>query len=293
MDTDQLRAFVQTARQGSFSAAAEILGLTQPSVSRQLQQLEREVGFALIDREQRPVALTPAGREFLSWAEGVLNELETTIHRLRAGNGELAGPLLVAASTTPGEFLLPGLLARFTARHPGVRPSLVITDSAGVAGELLARRAEVGFLGAPMGERRLRLAPFAEDEIVLAVPVGHPLAERGSIALADLAGQPLVEREGGSGTLDSLKRLLAERGQRLPEHRVAMVLGTAQAQLAAVESGVGLGFVSHLALANRPFGKVVGVKIDGVTLARTLYLAHELAPLSAVAQAFVRFALQR
>lgn len=289
MDLEQLRAFLETARHGSFSVAAQSLGLTQPTVSRQLQHLERELGFALIDREQRPVALTPAGREFLSCAEAAVNELESTIRRLRAGKNDLVGPLLVAASTTPGEFLVPGLMASFTARHPGVRPSLLIADSAGVVSELLARRAELGFLGAPMGSHRLRLIPFAEDEIVLAVPAGHPFAQREYMALSDLEGKPLVEREGGSGTLKSLRRLLAEQGLRMPEHRVAMVVGTSQAQLTAIEAGIGIGFLSSFALASRSPGKVVGVRIEGVSLRRTLYLAHEHAPLSALAQAFVRF----
>ncbi|MCL5961844.1 MAG: LysR family transcriptional regulator [Chloroflexi bacterium] len=293
MDLGQLRAFAQTARLGSFSAAARSLGLTQPGVSRQLQQLERELGCALVDREQRPVALTPEGREFLYCAENVLNELDTTLRRLKAGNDELAGPLFVVASTIPGEFIVPGLLAQFTVRHQHVKPSLLITDSAGVARELLARKAEIGFLGAPVGRRRLRLISFAEDEIVLAVPAGHPLADKRKISLCDLAGQPLVEREGGSGTLESLRRLLMQQGQRLPEYRVAMVVGTSQAQLAAIEAGVGLGFVSSLALTNRSNLKATAVEIEGVKLTRTLYLAHEHAPLSAVAQTFVRFVESR
>lgn len=293
MDIDQIRAFVQTAQCGSFSTAARVLGLTQPGVSRQVQQLEGELGFPLFDREQRPIALTPVGREFLPCAELVLNELDTTIQRLAAGGSELSGPLPVAASTIPGEFLVPGLLAAFTARYPNVRPSLLVTDSAGVVQEVLARKVEVGFLGAPMVRRRLRLIPFAKDEIILVAPEAHPFAEKKEVTLAELAGQPFVEREGGSGTLESLRRLLAQQDLALPAHRVAMVVGTSQAMLGAVEAGLGIGFVSSLALASRPNMKVVGVAIKGVTLKRTLYLAHEHAPLSPTAQAFVRFVMDR
>ncbi len=287
MDLEQLRAFVETARSGSFSTAARLLGRAQPNVSRQLQQLERELGFDLLDREQRPVTLTPGGREFLACAETVVRELDATVGWLRGG--ELSGTLGVAASTIPGEFLVPQLLAGFAGRHSRVRPSLLITDSAGVAEELLARRVEVGFLGAKLAHRDLRLTPFSEDEIVLAVPAGHPFAEKGSIALAELAGQPLVEREGGSGTLGSLKRLLADQGLRMPEHRVAMLAGSSQTQLAAIEAGVGVGFVSSLAVESRPRDRVCTMRIEGATLNRPLYVAHERAPLSPIAQAFVRF----
>ncbi|MCL5265317.1 MAG: LysR family transcriptional regulator [Chloroflexi bacterium] len=292
MDLVQLRAFVQTARLGSFSAAAQALGTTQPAVSRQIKQLERELGFELIDREQRPVALTLAGREFVSCAETVVSQLETVVERLAARSNDLKGSILVAASTIPGEFLVPGLLAQFTALHPQVRPSLVITDSAGVAEELLSQRAEVGFLGAPLAYPRLCLTPFTEDDLVLIVPAEHPFAQKGTIGLADLAGQPFVEREGGSGTLESLKRLLAQQGMRLPEHRVAMVAGTSQTLLAAIGAGVGIGFVSSLALDSRTRSKVAVVEIDGIKLKRTLYLAHEHGHLSAIAQAFVKFVME-
>lgn len=293
VEIDQLRAFVQTARDGSFSAAAQALGLTQPGVSRRIQQLEQELGFLLFDREQRPVALTPAGREFLACAEAILNDLDITVQRLASGRSCLSGQIVVAASTIPGEFLVPGLLARFKMQHPQVRPILVVADSAGVVHELLARHAEVGFLGAPMVRRRLRLIPFAEDEIVLIAPPSHPLAAKREIELADLAGQPLVEREDGSGTIDSLRRLLARQGRSLPEHHVAMVVSSSQALLSAVEAEIGLGFVSSLALSSRPNAAVSAISIRGVRLRRTLYMAHEHAPLSAIAQAFVKFALEQ
>ncbi len=291
MDLNQLRAFVETARQGSFSSAAFALGLTQPGVSRQVKQLEQELGFTLFDREQRPVVLTPAGAEFLVCAEMIVKELEITVQRISANNSLLVGPITVAASTIPGEFLVPAILAKFSTKFPQVRLNLLVTDSGGVAEELLARRAEVGFLGAPMHHRNLRLTPFAEDEIVLAIPVGHPFADKRSIPLADLAGQTFVERSGGSGTLGSLRQILAQHDLFLPEHRVAMVVGTSQAQLAAIEAGVGLGFVSSLALANRSHVKVIGVEIEGIELKRTLYIAHESAPLSPIAQALVDFVI--
>lgn len=291
MDLEQLRAFLHTAHLGSFSAAAQALGLTQPGISRQVQQLERELGFALVNREQRPVKLTPAGEEFLVRAEAVLADLDATIQRLRKTDAQVSGPLLVAASTIPGEFIVPGLLARFTAQHPEVRPSLTVTDSAGVIEEVLARRAEVGFLGAHLTHQHLRLVPFAEDEIMLVVPADHPFAGSGAVDMSDIAGQPLVEREGGSGTLGSLRRLLSEQGLELPAHRVVMVVGTSQAQLTAIEAGVGLGFVSSLALSSRSSLKVASVQINGVKLRRTLYLAHEQGTLSTTAQAFVGFAV--
>src|SRR3990172_2759690 len=159
MDTNQLRAFIQVARNSSFSAAAEAVGVTQSGVSRQVRQIEQELGFALFAREQRPVTLTHSGREFLSCAERIMEDLDGTLQAIKAGSGQLTGLIRIAASTIPGEFLVPDLLAQFTVCYPGVRPSLLITDSAGVASELLARRADIGFLGAALGHPRLKLVP--------------------------------------------------------------------------------------------------------------------------------------
>ncbi len=289
MDTNQLKAFIQVARQNSFSAAAEALGVTQSGVSRQVRQIEQELGFALFAREQRPVTLTRSGREFLSCAERIIEDLDSTIQSIKAGRRQLAGRISIAASTIPGEFLVPDLLARFAARHPGVRPSLLITDSAGVVNELLTRKVDIGFLGAALDHPRLKLVPFAEDEIILLAPAGHALAQKGDVSLDDLAGQPFVEREGGSGTLESLKRLLSSQGLSLPEHQVTIIAGTSQTQLAAIEAGAGLGFVSSLALADRDHPRVARIGLRGLAFRRTLYLAYEPASLSPVAREFALF----
>lgn len=289
MDLNQLRAFVEVGRRGSFSLAADSLELTQSGVSRQVRQIEKELGLRLIGREQRPVTLTKAGRDFLSCAVRVLDDFDATVEAIRTGSRQLAGPLKIAASTIPGEFIVPGLLARFANRHPGVRPNLLVTDSAGVVAELLAGRADVGFLGAAVEHSRLRLSPVGEDEIILAAPAGHPLAGRGAVSLDDLAGESFVEREGGSGTLESLKRLLSERGLTMPDHQVVITAGTSQTQLAAIEAGAGLGFVSSMALDSREHPRVVRVALRGLSFRRTLYLACDPSSVTAVGSEFVRF----
>lgn len=289
MDLNQLRAFVETVRRGSVSAAASVLGLSQPGLSRQLKQLEHELGVTLIDRERRPISLTPAGRSFLPCAETAIEGLDSAIQRLALGDSGPAGPVVIAASTIPAEFLLPGILARFSGRFPEVRPRLLVMDSASVAEALRARRAEVGFLRALTSPQHLRFFPLAEDEIVLVVPLDHPFAEKRVISLAELAGQPFVERADGSGRFGSLKRNFARRGLHLPEHRVVMAVGSSQVHLAAIEAGVGIGFVSRLAIANRPQVKVAEVEIDGIKIKRTLYLAYGSEPLSSAARALVDF----
>jgi DNA-binding transcriptional LysR family regulator len=289
MDTDHVKAFIRTAQFGSFSEAAKSLNLAQPALSRQIQNLERELGITLIDREKRPIGLTKAGKEFLVSAQSFFNEIETTILRHKIGEQELAGSLGVVSSSIPGEFLAPPLLAQFATNHPRVRPSLRLMDSTSAADDLLAHRAEVAFLGMKIDHKALHLIPITTDEIILVVPATHPFSSRSSIKLAELVGQPMIEREEGSGSRQSLIRRLGEQGEQLPEYEAVMVMGTSQAQLAAIEAGVGIGFLSSLALRDRKNRSVVALKIEGLELSRTLYLAHKQTTLSTVAEAFVSF----
>lgn len=295
MDLAWLETFLAVARRGGFTAAATERGLTQPGASRQVQKLEQAVGTPLLERAAGGVRLTPAGARFRDYAEAAVAANRAILDEIRGDAGDaageappLTGALRIAASSTPGEFLVPGLVAAFVARHPGVRPEVAIADSAAVAAEVRARRAEVGFVGARLGERGLRYRPVAADEVVLAVPAGHPFAARGEIALGELAGQALLEREGGSGTAASVRRVLAARGLAVPAHRTVMTLGTSQAIVSAVERGYGVGWVSSIALAGRDPGRVVPVRLAGVPLRRVLSLVVERGrALPPVAAAFV------
>ena len=290
MNFAQLRTFVETVRRRSFSEAARALGVSQPAVSRQIQKLEAELGVRLLAREEEPVGPTPAGWELFAFAERSLSEHEELLRRLAAQARTVSGVLRIAASTTPGEFLVPRLLAEFTARHAAVGAQVAIMDTAEVIERLLDHQYEIGFTGALEDRPRLAWLKLAEDEIVLAVPAGHPFAGRETIELGELAGEKLIEREDGSGTFTSLRRLLAERGAELPPHQVAMVLGSTQAILTAIRQGLGLGFISNLALASGASTSVVPVRLAGLPLHRDLYATYEPARLvTPVLTAFIDF----
>lgn len=296
MDLAQLQSFVAVARRRSFTLAAQELDLTQPGVSRQVQKLEQELGVALLDRRHGGVELTPEGHRFRAYAEDALDRYERLRRELQSVDA-VSGELLIAASTTPGEFLVPGLVARFTALHPNVRPRVFIADSAEVLTELTERRWDLGFVGVHLPRRGLSYDVVAEDEVVLAVPAGHPFAARATVELAELEGQPFIEREGGSGTMLSVRAAVAKHGLELPAWRVAMVLNTTQAVVSAVQSGYGLGLVSSLALADRPAGRIALVRLAELSLRRPLYLVQEqrrpLPPVAAAFTAWVRYAGQQ
>jgi DNA-binding transcriptional LysR family regulator len=292
MDMAQLEGFLAVARHRNFTRAGRELRLSQPGVSRQMQRLEREVGVTLLERRDGRLTLTPAGERFLAYAQEALARHRQLLSQLQERPAAVAGELLIAASTTPGEFLVPELVTAFTARYPEVRPQVFITDSAQVVAELRERSWDVGFVGARLPGRGLQYDVVAEDEVVLAVPAGHPFAARKQVGLEELEGQPFLEREGGSGTLRSVRTALAGQGRTLPGYRVEMVLSSIQAILLAVERGYGMGWVSSLALGPGWAKHVALVRLTGVSLRRELYLVQErqrlLPPVAALFADWVR-----
>jgi len=276
MNLQHLRTLLTIVEEGSLSAAARAMGVSQPAVTKQVQRLEQELEAVLLVRgPQQQAALTPAGEQVVAFARETLAHFEALQEQLALLKTVARGNLAVAASTIPGEYLLPGLLAAFREEYPQTQVEVIIADTAEVARRVLADEADVGFVGAVVDRPELRLERLAADEVVLAVPPRHPFAGRGHVGVEELKGQPLVMREEGSGTRRSVEQALAAAGRALREKDVVLTLGSTQAVLQAVKQGLGLGFVSTRAAAqDQADGHVVCVRLDGVDLGRALYLAY-------------------
>ncbi len=276
MNLEHLRTLVNIVEHGSLSAAARAMHLSQPAISKQVQRLEAELGLALLVRgPKRQVELTPAGERLLAFARQTLAHFEEVEREMATLKEVGRGVLTLAASTIPGEYLLPGLLAAFRARYPQVEVHMTVSDTADVATRLLADQADVGVIGSPVRRPGLHLERLVGDEIVLAVPPGHPFAGRGQVTVGELQEQPLVWREEGSGTRRSVEMALAAAGVSQPVGKIALTLGSTQAVLQAVEQGLGVGFVSARAAAQaQADGHLACVRLAGVDLRRDLYLAY-------------------
>ncbi|MFC5138931.1 LysR substrate-binding domain-containing protein [Actinomycetospora rhizophila] len=183
-----------------------------------------------------------------------------------------ATAVAVAASSIPGEFLVPDLVETFTAEHPEAVVDTVVTDSAGVFTALRDGSAEVGFAGAEPDGDDLDAEVVAADEIVLAVPRGHALDTGEPVTVAQLAATPLVEREEGSGTRRSFTDALAERGTPLITAQQWTIRDTNEGVIEAVAAGDGVGVVSAWALARHARAEVREVRVEGDPIERCLYL---------------------
>jgi DNA-binding transcriptional LysR family regulator len=276
MNLDHLRTLIAIVEHGSLSAAARARRVSQPAITKQVQRMEAEMGLALLVRgPRRQVELTPAGERLLAFASETLARFEALEQELAALKSMGQGQLLLAASTIPGEYLLPQLLVAFRAEHPHIEVQMTISDTADVADRLLAGEADVGVIGSAVRQPDLRLERLVSDEIVLAVPPDHPFAGRERVPVEELRGQPLILREEGSGTRRSVEAALAQVGASLPRESVVLILGSTQAILQAVAQGLGMGFVSARASWQaQADGHLACVGLADVDLRRGLYLAY-------------------
>jgi DNA-binding transcriptional LysR family regulator len=275
MRTEDLTALEAVADAGSVTVAARRLGRSQPAVSRQLQRLETELGTALLTRQGRRAQPTAPGERVVAFARERLAAEEALRAELHQGSPQVRGVVRVVASTTPGDYLVPELVARFAEHHPAVRAEVEVADSAAVPGAVLDRRADVGFAGRANPDERLVHVPVTTDEIVLAVPQAHPLAADASVALTALAGERLIWREEGSGTQRTFMEALASAGLDLPAGSATASLGSTQAVVSAVQAGLGIGVVSQRALCGHRLDDVAAVRIDGVPIRRHLWMVYE------------------
>jgi len=291
MNLDYLRTFLAVSRAGSFSEAAKQFGISQPAVSFQIGKLERELGTRIFERGVRGISLTPAGARLVTFAELVEDahiSLSRDIETLRE---EIVGLLEIGASTIPGEYLLPEILSEFKARHPAVGIQVRISDSRDVIDGVRRGRYPVGFCGVPPVEPDLICFPFAADEITLIVYPEHPLAVRARVTIDELEGEAFIFRASTSGTQESLETLLTAAGYDLRRWQPAMMLGSTQAVISAVERGAGIAFVSSRALERSlAAGALRRLGVSGVNLSRKFYCLHRREGLtSRLLQEFVAF----
>src|SRR4051812_40418152 len=214
LDPSRLRLLVEVKRHGSISAAADVCRIGQPSATKHLQTLEAAVGDKLVERHGRASRLTEAGEVVAAHAQRVLDTLEGMHEELRALRGAESGTLALAASTTPGSYVLPSILQCFADRHPRVDVDVVIGSSTWVAERVARRDVSLGLAGEIDFPDGVVAESFLEDEVVgIAAPDELEL-RRGRASLKQLADKTLLVREHGSSTRGVSERYLARSGFR-------------------------------------------------------------------------------
>ena len=188
MNLEYLKTYLEVVRLGSFSEVAKRLSISQPAVSFQIQKLERDLGVRLIDRGQKTIKLTDAGKRLVRFAEVVEKEQVRLMRDLDQLREEVTGNIIIAASTIPGEILLPPILGEFKALHPSVGARVDVSDSLTVISGVQSGAYDLGFCGTAPEGKELDYFKVAEDEIVLIVFPEHPFAKRKRMPLMGAGG---------------------------------------------------------------------------------------------------------
>jgi len=279
-----MRSFLSVAETGAITEAAERIGITQPALSRRLQQLEEHLGVQLLIRGRKGVVLTEIGRLVQSEAQGIvaryehMREMVTSHQRLEGGTVRIGG------GATAVSYMLPEAIAAFQAAHPQVRFQMREAGSSQIADDVLAGHLELGLVTLPVRDRELDVTPLTTDRIVLVARHDHALAKRRRVRIQDLADQAFVAFEAGSALRQIIDSKLRDAGV---EVNVVMELRSIPAILRMVSTTGNLAFVSQLGMQQQ--NDVIAVPVQGLRIERRLaIIARRAVRLSPAADAFTQ-----
>jgi DNA-binding transcriptional LysR family regulator len=248
MEDHKLRVFCAVAETKSFSKASEVIHLTQPAVSLQIQAMEELYETRLFDRSGNSINLTPAGEILYKRAKEILALYAEAQHNISEITGAIKGSLSIGASSTIGNYLLPHIIAAFKKKVPQVNIALVVSNTKTITERLNAGEIDIALVEGDVSKQRFSVETLISDELVVTMSPAHPWAERRSLSAIELTKEPLILREEGSGTRQIILKHLEEHGIKLDQLKIALVMGSTEAIKGAVEEGLGVSIMSGWAV---------------------------------------------
>ena len=255
LDDHKLRVFCTVADTKSFSKASEIIHLTQPAVSLQIQAIEELYETKLFDRTSSAVTLTPAGEVLYKYAKHILALYASAEKEIGELTGLVKGSIALGASTTIGNYLLPKVIADFRKTRPKIKIHLQVGNSKRIVELLNSGNIDLGLVEGEVSRQKLYREKLIADELCLIVPPQHPWAKRRDISILELTNEPFIFREEGSGTRQVIEKYLEKNGLSPQNMKITMILGSTESIKHAVENGMGVSIVSRwAALKEAKFG---------------------------------------
>ena len=259
----RLQVFHTVARLLSFTKAAETLHMTQPAVTFQVRQLEEYFNTRLFDRTHNRISLTEAGQRVYEYGAKIFqlyDEMESSVREL---TGDISGVLMLGASTTIAEYMLPALLGDFKNQYQDVDIRLRVGNTEAIVSMVEDNEIDLGVVEAPVTNKNLAVELCRVDQLVVVVPPGHELASRAKVTGADLLRHPYIVREEGSGTRDVIHEYLKAAGVPSNNLNTIMELGASEAIKGAIEAGMGLSVLSRTTIQKElRLGTLVAVALD-------------------------------
>lgn len=258
MSDRRIQVFHAVAKHLSFTKAADALFMTQPAVTFQIRQLEEEFNTRLFDRQRGKVTLTAAGAIALEYSERIVALSAELKARMKNLGGAIEGPLLVGASTTLADFLLPQIIADFKARFPAIVPRLCVANSANVQSLMLERRIDIGFIEGVPHQADLVSDVVCEDEMQVVCPPSHPMAKETSVTPELLTYYHCISREAGSGTREIIDKYLQDAGLSPGMLQIVIEVDSAEAIKGLMVAGMGYSIMSTFSVEKETcLGKLV------------------------------------
>ena len=290
----RLRVFHSVAKHLSFTKAAEALFMTQPAVTFQVRQLEEQFDTRLFDRAQGRIVLTPAGLVAFGYAERILALSGELDARLKAMSGVESGPLLIGASTTIAEFLLPQVLGEFKARYPAVVPRLFVANSESVQARVAERSLDLGFIEGDSHLPSLVNDFCCDDELRVVCAPNHPFARASSVCARTLGEHAYISREPGSGTREVIDHYLQKTSVAPEAMQVVMEAGSPEALKRLVATGLGFAIMSRATVAKEVrLGELVEVALMPLLVRQLAVVYPKERFHSRLIEGFVEFAKKR
>ncbi len=274
MKINTLNMFVKLIDTGSYSKVAEKLDLTQPAVSMQIKFLEERFDTDLIIKENGKIKLTPAGKVVYSEAKKIINSWEKITYRVEESKNKSFQKIEIGSSTIPSEYLLPDILAKLDSENIDMKSSIKVGDSEEMIELLEKDKVDIIIVGYKPENSKYEVKEIAKDELKLIVPKNHKFSRKNEISIEELKNEKMLIREVGSGTRKAMLEGLKENGININELNIKCEMGSTEAIIAGVQSGLGISFVSKLASSKaHNCSRVQEVDVKGMNFSRKFYLA--------------------
>jgi DNA-binding transcriptional LysR family regulator len=290
----RLQVFHAVAKRLSFTKAAEALFMTQPAVTFQVKQLEERFNTRLFERGHGKITLTPSGHVVLDYAERILALSAELDMRLKEMTSEIGGPLLVGASTTIAESMLPQVLGDFKSKYPRVQPRLMVANSETVENRVAEHTLDIGFIEAPSHLQNVATDVCCEDELQAICAPSHPLARLKSAMPKQFVQYPFISRESGSGTREVIDHYLQKAGIPPESLNIVMELGSPEALKGLVATGLGFTIMSLATVSKETkLGQLVRVPLSPRLIRKLSVVYPKERFRSRLVNTFVQFAKGR
>jgi DNA-binding transcriptional LysR family regulator len=288
---DYLNTFLTVARTRSFSVAAKELKTSQGTVSHHIAALEEHFDAELFKRTVKGVGVTDAGIILEETAKRVLEEVESAKARISSAKRKLTGLIRIAASTIPGEHLIPSIVADFQRRYPDVKFKIKAEDSVTSLSSLQNNDADFAAVGTIRGyNEKFDFIEVGKEELVLIAPHNHELAKRKSVKLNEILKYPYINREETSGTRKEIEKMFEASGIPTSKLKTTLELGSTESVITAVSEGRGISIISSIASKKaQAAGLATIIKIEDADTTRKLYMVRPKRTLLKTSEVFWKF----